>query len=201
MKTDFTYSSDKFKTEVTFDLNQKNDEEIWDLFRGGHEGAFVFIYRKYIQDLYQYGTRFCQNKELVKDCIQELFIDLRKSKNLKSTDCIKPYLFKALRLKVIGVLRKNQKISSMHAASSKFQFNIEVSFETKIINSQIEEENKKMLHQALSGLSRKQNEILHYFYFEDFSYHQIAQIMGFRNVKSARNLIYKSIKKLRKLIA
>jgi len=185
---------------VAFDLNQKDDKEIWELFKSGHEGAFVFIYRKYIQGLYQYGTRFCHDREIVKDSIQELFIDLRKSNKLKSTDSIKPYLYRALRLKVLGVLRKNQRINSINFASIDPQFNIEASFETKIINGQIKMESKRKLQQALSKLSNKQNEVLHYFYFEDFSYNQIAKIMAFSNVKSARNLIYKSIKKLRKVM-
>ncbi|MCG8308779.1 MAG: sigma-70 family RNA polymerase sigma factor [Cytophagales bacterium] len=197
MKKEFAYSRERIEKEAAFDLNQKSDKEVWDLFKKGHEGAFGFIYKTHIHDLYQYGIRFCRDGETVKDCIQELFIDLRKSKNLKSTDSIKPYLFKALRFKLLGVLKKSQKIPIIHALGSEYQFNIEVSFEAKIINSQIEEENKMKLQKALSRLSNKQNELLHYFYVEDFSYRQIADIMGFSNVKSARNLIYKSIKRLR----
>ena len=41
---------------------------------------------------------------------------------------------------------------------------------------------------------------IYYLNYEDFSYEQMARIMGFSNVKSARNLIYKTIKKLRKIM-
>ena len=138
------------------------------------------------------------NHEIVKDCIQELFIDLRKSRNLKSTDCIKPYLFRALRLKVLGVWRKNQKINTIINTGHEFKFDIEVSYETKIINGQLENEKKRKLKNAITTLNKRQNEALHYFYFENFSYSHIAKIMGFNNVKSARNLLYKTISKLRK---
>ncbi|MCG8307662.1 MAG: RNA polymerase sigma factor [Cytophagales bacterium] len=185
---------------AVIDLKQKSDTEIWDLFRQGHEGAFIFIYLKYIQDLHRYGLRFCQDREIIKDCIQELFLDLRRSKNLKSTDAIKPYLFAAMRLKVLGILKKNQRISEIISTGARHEFNFEVSHETKIINSQIEKEQKEKLRLALSKLTTREKELLHYFYVENFSYQQMAKIMRFSNVKSARNIIYKTMKKLRKLI-
>lgn len=198
MKPEIQHTDLKEEINASVDLNLKKDKEIWDLFRSGHEAAFVFIYRSNIQHLFHYGIRFCEDREIVKDCIQELFIDLRKSKNLKSTDCIKPYLFRALRFKVLGEIRKNNKINSITNTVPEFKFDIEVSHETKIINGQLEGEKLRKLERAISKLDNRQNEALHYFYFEGFSYSQIAKIMGFNNVKSARNLIYKAINKLRK---
>lgn len=170
------------------------------MFKEGHEGAFVFIYQKYLQDIFNYGNRFCHDRELIKDCIQELFIELRKSNNLANTDAIKPYLFKALRLKILGELRKNKGQANVIQNAASYKFDIELSIETKIINSQIDKEKKLKLKKALTILTKKQQELLHYFYIEGFSYLQITDIMGFNNIKSVRNLLYKSIKRIRKEI-
>lgn len=183
------------------ELEQRSDKEIWDLFRSGHEGAFVHIYRKYVQDLFKYGIRFCQDRETVKDCVHDLYLDLRKSKKLKETDAIKPYLYAALRLKILGVFKKVKDRSTKQASMDLIhQFRFEVSFETKLINSQIEKEKKEKLGKALSKLTSRENELLHYFYVENFTYLEIAGIMNFNHVKSARNIIYKTIKKLRRLM-
>lgn len=50
----------------------------------------------------------------------------------------------------------------------------------------------------MSKLTTRQKEAVLYFYYEGLSYQEIADIMGFQNVKSARKLIYRAIDALRK---
>lgn len=180
-------------------LSSLGDLRIWTMFREGHEGAFNYIYKKHFELLLNYGFLYINDKELIKDCIQDLFIELRKSgAKLSETDNIKYYLFKSLRWKISHQLRKRRRFSFHADMSDYFKLGFERSHEAMLLNIQVNEEIKSNIGQALSLLPKRQKEAVYYFYFEDFSYQQVADIMKLRNIKSARNLIYKALASLKK---
>ena len=73
---------------------------IWDNFRNGQENAFVLIYNQFIDTLYNYGERLTDDRELIKDSVQDLFVDLWKNKEkLPQVTSVKYYLFKAYKRK------------------------------------------------------------------------------------------------------
>ncbi len=79
---------------------------LWDKFLQGDACAFGELMHRHYRDLFNYGTRFTKDKELVKDCIQDLFLSLWKNRlTLSRTEFVKYYLLKSLRRK----LSKNNK--------------------------------------------------------------------------------------------
>ena len=174
------------------------DRTIWAMFKKGHEGAFNYIYKTYFDIICNYGFLFTENEEIIKDCIHDLFVELRSSgSNLSDTDQIKYYLFKCFRYKVSKVLKKRRLLSFMADVSSCFQMDFTISHESRLIKDQFELEVKRKLTNALNQLPTRQKEAVYYFYYEDFSYQQLTAIMGLNSVKSARNLVYKALKKLK----
>ncbi len=180
-----------------FGFESMEDKEIWSSFKKGHEGAFNFIYRKYFPILFRYGHGFTRDREIVKDCIQDLFIELRQSgKNLSDTTSIKYYLYRSIRYKILHYLKKNSPFSFTRV-TGQWSFEFEVSHETKMIQEQLDQEQKEKLERVLKKLTKRQKEAVVYFFYEGFSYQQISSIMRMRNVKSARNLIYRALKKMK----
>ena len=168
----------------------------------GHEGAFNHIYSTYFRHLFAYGYKCLPNAEVVKDCIQDLFIDLRRSANsLADTDSIQFYLVRAIRNKVLMHLRKSKKEVLIEQVDDQFNFGIQISTETKIINKQINDEMKQQLSRGLENLTKRQKEAIFYFYQEGFSYQQVAEVMDLQTTKSARNIIYKAIESIKKAIS
>ncbi|MCL4483994.1 MAG: hypothetical protein M1445_15515, partial [Bacteroidetes bacterium] len=53
-----------------------SDKELWIDFISGNNDAFKTIYEKYFPELFKYGCYFSDDEDLVKDCIQDLFINL-----------------------------------------------------------------------------------------------------------------------------
>ncbi len=183
-------------------LADKPDIEIWRMFKKGNEGAFNFIYEKFFPVLFKYGHRFTKNREIVKDAIQDLFIELRASgQNLSDTDSIKYYLFKALRWKIQQYLNRKRKFPGRDRLPGELDFEIIDSPEIVLIQQQTDEEKKIKLQKALQSLSKRQKEAIYYFYYEGLTYAQVASIMGMSNIKSARNLIYKAIDALKKIFS
>jgi hypothetical protein len=50
-----------------------DDAALWQRFRTGNNLAFSILYKKYVQRLFNYGMHTCYDRELVLDCLQELF--------------------------------------------------------------------------------------------------------------------------------
>jgi DNA-directed RNA polymerase specialized sigma24 family protein len=49
-----------------------NEQLQWQLFLKGEENALSYFFRKYHADLFRYGIKLCENRDMVKDSIQEL---------------------------------------------------------------------------------------------------------------------------------
>ncbi len=174
------------------------DLELWTAFKQGKESAFITIYNTYFEALYRYGFQFTKDKSLIKDSIQDLFIELRyKRKNLANTTSIKLYLYKCIRRKILG--HKERAINKLITSQDLDGYNFEVIFsvEHQLVMRQLGEENTQKLNKAKVHLTRRQKEAIYYFFYEDLTYDQVSDIMGLNNVKSTRNLVYKAIQVLK----
>ncbi|GAB3017120.1 sigma-70 family RNA polymerase sigma factor [Cyclobacterium sediminis] len=177
------------------DLPIIDDARLWQEFKEGSEGAFIKIYNDNFEILLNYGFQFSKNQELIEDCIQDVFIYLRqKRKSLGPTDCIRFYLMKCMKRKLIEDVKTSKKPFLM-AHHDGFQ--ITFSHEDILIDQQIQQENSEKLNKALSLLPGKQREAIYYFYFQNLNYSQISDLLGFDHVKSARNLVYKGLSALK----
>lgn len=178
-----------------------DDKGLWNQFRKGDEGAFIEIYKSYSNILFNFGCQYCDDRELVKDCLQVFFIYIREKRSkLSETDSIKLYLFKSFRRKIIDYLKKRNNETKKYI-STFIEFPIELSHESVYIQRQLENEKFNKLEKALVNLDLKEREAIYHFYYENLSYTQIAEIFEFSHVSSARRLIYRALTHLRNLIS
>lgn len=185
--------------EPSTDLGKVEDLSLWRSFKEGNESAFIYIYKQYFEVLFQFGSMFSPNENLVKDAVQELFIDLRKSRaRLSDTNNIKFYLFKSLKRRII---KENKAwYSKLVELKDDYSFTVSYSHEQLMISRQLNTEQVEKLNKAISQLSARKREVIYYFYYEELSYEEIKQIMGLSNIKSARNLLYKALAFLKEVI-
>jgi RNA polymerase sigma factor (sigma-70 family) len=173
-----------------------SEAQIWQQFKAGNETAFIHIYEQHYSSLLHYGLNFIANRETVKDCIQDLFIEIREKRaTIGSTDTIKPFLFTILRRKIARHVRNHPDKLQLTPAAEKFR--IEVSYEQQLIDRQFNEMQITKLREAVTKLSVKEREAIFLYFFENQSYQEITTILGYREVKTTRNLIYKAIASLR----
>lgn len=175
-----------------------SDEMIWKEFKEGNKAAFEFIYIKYFPILFNYGRQFTRDPDLVKDVIQDLFIYLQEKKErLSDVSSIKFYLYKSYRNRITRHLNKN--ILSWEA----LDYHNETGFEVMLSDdfsgaTALDEELKQKMEKAFAMLTKRQKEIIIYYFYEGFSYNQITALMGFAKVDYARILMSRTILKLRK---
>ncbi len=175
------------------------DTVLWDSLRIGNETAFEELYRRYFQVLFSYGKRLLNDEDVVKDAIQDLFIDIwRTHKNLNSAQSVKFYLISSLRRKIHRSLKPDYLLGDDWEHVNEKLLPIHPSVEKDF--TQIEEEylNKEKVNSWLIQLPERQNEALVLRYFHNFEYAEISQILDIKE-QTARNLVQKAIILLRKM--
>lgn len=172
-----------------------NDPLLWERFLSGNDKAYVCIYKKYVQELFAYGMRFTADKEIVKDCIQDVFVKIYTNRhNLGHTDNVKLYLYMALKNTLFNIFRKDQ--VSYHIDTVEPVFCPEYTIEERLIIEELEQERNEKIKQILESLTPRQKEAIYYRYVEGMKMEEIGKLMNM-NYQSVQNLIQRSIKKIR----
>lgn len=168
-----------------------SDRKLWENFQSGDVNSFKLIYEKSIQDLYAYGRSFCQDEDVVRDSIQDLFVEIYTTRTrLSSTDKILPYLMVVLKRILYRKLRKIQNGQQLNL--DQLSFVLEIGEESEPGN----EETFELLKKALEELTQRQREAIHLKYISGLSYEELAKVMNL-NYQTSRNLIFRAIQKLR----
>jgi RNA polymerase sigma factor (sigma-70 family) len=175
------------------------DDEVWAQFKNGSEKAFALIYQQHARLLYAYGMKLVKDKDLVEDCIHDLFMDLwRRKEFLSDTDAIRLYLLKGLKRKILRVLSKNKKTwDNVCSISEDYNSQVVFSHETRLISEQLSAEQQEKLKQGINKLSDNQREIIFLRFYARLSYEEIAGMLAI-NYQSVKNLMFRSMKSLRK---
>jgi RNA polymerase sigma factor (sigma-70 family) len=172
----------------------ENDQKIWNDFRRGDKNALTYVYYQHIGYLYNYGLRFTHDKEQVKDTVQDLFLDLiRTRENLGDTDSIRFYLMKAYRRRLI-----------LHSIKSKRQISLEgknipdteSSAEEFLVQKESLGKRETIVRKGLQELTSRQREILYYRFSCEMEYDQICELMSLK-YESARKMIFRALKALK----
>ncbi|MCG8389217.1 MAG: hypothetical protein MJA30_26925, partial [Cytophagales bacterium] len=58
------------------ELREEENQMLWEFFKKRNNQAAAYIYSNYFNVLLSFGCRRFGDDELVKDCIQEVFLDL-----------------------------------------------------------------------------------------------------------------------------
>lgn len=173
-------------------IPHQDDAALWLLMKQGKEDAFEALYRKYISDLLHYGEKMGMGEEVLKDIVQDLFIEIWKSRErLSATDSVKFYLFKALRYKMIRHHQQSPNALPIDGAGPW-----EESVESRLLNEEREHLTSRYLHEAIEKLPKRQQEIIHLRFFQGFSNQEIASLMNLQ-YQSATNLIHRSLQTIR----
>lgn len=174
------------------------DCQLWEAFKSGNEAAFITIYTKYYKILFNHGCKFAKDKEMVKDCLQDFFIYLWKNgTHFSSTKSIKPYLLKSFGRRVIENMKKQQGRYVDQEPCDYIHLGVEPCVVSKLVQKQVEDAQLAKLNRALTTLGKMEKRAIYYFYFGGLSYEEIAGILEFSHVSSARRVMYRSIRKLR----
>ena len=174
-----------------FACQGKNDEAIWSTFKKGDKQAYAILYQRHFKMLFIYGTKIAEDRDLVKDCIHDVFIELWKNKeNLSAPKSVKAYLLSAIQHKLIRQLSR-ARARQNEITRMEFPFIAECR-EDQMIEDQIQLEQNYIVSKALNALTKRQQEAIYLKFYCNLSYKEIATKMSI-SVDSTYNLISKAI--------
>ena len=205
-KPDFTQSCGRYCLVLQHQINRINammeqtnhsTDTLLASFQAGNMAAFSQLYNLHINVLFNYGLKLTIDKELLKDCIHDIFVKLYTKKDeLGTIDNLRSYLSISLKNKLCDELRRRMYMSDTAVEE------VSISTPTDVEDDYMEEEQRKnefsLVRRLLDQLSPRQREALTLYYIEEKKYEDICEIMNM-NYQSVRNLMHRGLTKLRSL--
>lgn len=168
---------------------KKKDLTVWVRIQRGDKVAFGEVYYDHVDSLYNYGSSFTSDVQLLEDAIQEVFINIwtkRSSISIKSN--IKGYLFTSLRRQIISQIgkRNNIELSADFLEKNTFQnlAFIQADYRMEEVRAEI------------AKLPNREREAIILKYQEGLSYDDISSLMNLKS-QAIYKLVSRGMKKLR----
>ncbi len=169
--------------------------DAWTKFRDGDFSSLGALFEKHYLELFYYGNKIVALPEMVKDTIQNLFIDVWERRNkMASVENIKAYLIISLRRELIHRLGKIRK-ENVEEKFSPLQFSF--SPEDFVISNEQNEEHTRMLAGCMENLTDRQREVILLRFYHNLEFAEISQVLEM-NIQSVRNLLFRALEKIRK---
>ena len=178
---------------------KSNDLQIvWSNFKEGNFASLGILFETHYQELFYYGNKIVALPELVKDTIQDLFIDVweRRGK-IATVENVKAYLIISLRRELI---RRIAKIRKENLPESALSLQFSFSPEDFLISSEQNTEHTALLSKSLESLTDRQREVILLRFYHNLEFQEISLVLEM-NIQSVRNLLFRALDKIRKDLA
>ncbi len=170
-------------------------QEAWRNFKGGNSASLGILFETYYPELFYYGIKIVALPDLVKDTIQDLFTDVWERRNKMTViENFKAYLIISLRRELFRRINRIRKESS-DVLFTNVQFTF--SAEDFLISDEENRKHSKLLSQSMEGLTERQREVILLRFFHGLEFTEISEVLEM-NVQSVRNLLFRSLDKIRK---
>ena len=151
------------------------------------------LYNEYVDLLFSYGSKITDDEDILKDSIQQLFLELYLSgKKLANPDNLKFYLLKALKIIIINEIRKSKKYSTLEIVTS-MSFKLELDPENEWINSEEKQQKIEVLQKKLTKLTPEKRELLFLKFYSGLNNQEIGLFLGLKP-ETVKKRIYRLIK-------
>jgi RNA polymerase sigma factor (sigma-70 family) len=177
-------------------MNQQKELELWQALTEGDISSFEALMSAQFLTLFQYGSKFTKDSEIVKDCIQDLFLYLWEHReHLAKNVSVKAYLMSSLRRRI----HLNRNIVSFDPIPDNESQLFEVSFsvEDAFIDNENIQQLSNQIKDTLTHIPQRQKEIIYLRFFQNLNREQIAEVLGItpQTVSNILQMAFKSIRK------
>ncbi|MDD3630962.1 MAG: sigma-70 family RNA polymerase sigma factor [Bacteroidales bacterium] len=184
-----------------------SDEELVIAYRQGDQKCFQELYKRYQRKIFSYILVSVKNKEITNDIFQEVFfkvINTIQSGNYREEGKFAQWIIRITHNAVIDHFRYQNKYATSPSNedddNSNYVFdNISVNNYTSPEDILIKKENKVLIQQAVSTLSKKQQEVIYLRLNEDKCFREIANAQNI-SINTALGRMRYAIMNVRKKI-
>ncbi|WP_346320335.1 sigma-70 family RNA polymerase sigma factor [Chitinophaga sp. YIM B06452] len=160
-----------------------------------NRNAILHLYQAHYHALFAAGCYLTDDKELIRDCIHELFLHCwQKQEELSRVLHLKNYLTVSLRNRLLTALKQQGKTVRFEPGEMD---EAEYSYEEILIRNTDETALQQNLRRALHNLPPRYRQVIELRFFRQHSYEEIARLTG-QPVKTAYNYVHEALAALRK---
>jgi RNA polymerase sigma factor (sigma-70 family) len=173
---------------------------LWQRSRAGDSVSFCQLADRLYRTLFNYAANFSQDREFVKDIIQELLIHIWEKRQSIEMQYVTIYFLRSLRNQFLQDFRRNRNTHLVLDLDEVAQLSDYHTAETEIERYERDTESSFQIRTAVNDLPRRQKEAVFLKYYEGMDNEQIADFMQV-NRQSVANLLFKAITTLKSRVA
>lgn len=175
-----------------------NDIELWKLVLKGDSSALSMLYCRYYELMLNFGLRYTPDVDLVKDCIQDVFVKICSSRRLSDLTYVRSYLLASMRNILID------RLSALHMEENIDDYAFCLDIDDAALERIFMHDDEKLrlsrrLLSAYGMLPKKQREVLYLRYVKGLSHKEVAAVLEI-NPQSSMNQIHRALDRLRAIL-
>lgn len=188
-------NSTSIEKKSTNTIREEKALKLLEQYRQGDNKAFTTLYNMYAVSLLNYGMCLSNDKELVKDCVHDVFVKLFTKGKTQEIGKVGGYLIISLRNRLLDEFRRDCFVSDTPVNDFTLR-RYDESAETTYINN----EHQTRLHadvlKLLNELTPRQQQAFRLYFIEQRKYDEICDMLQM-NYACVRNLVHRGMVKLR----
>lgn len=156
-------------------VRELSDTALVHLFRQGDEKAFSVLYNRYQKKIESTIVYYVRDRQVSEDLLQEAYIKIItsiKADRYTEEGKFLPWALRIVHNHCMDYLRKQNRTPYISALSGEGREVVFPVSETKMMR----EQTAAYLHALMNKLSPEQKEVVHYKYFDDLSFKEIAAL-------------------------
>lgn len=169
----------------------------WESFKSGDKNGLDEVFKAHYSALFNYGCKFFTDEELVRDGIQELFLNLwRMREQIVVPNSERAYLLSSLKRTLVAKVKSNSKRTNRNNEFQYLTFKHSFSMEEFLIEEERKKEKLKQLVDAVNALSTAQREVIYLRYYQGLTNDEIAELLDI-NLQSVKNRVSRALHNMR----
>lgn len=176
------------------DVYLEEEQRLWREMLMGNVTSYEQLINRTYDLLFHYGTKFNGDRELIKDCIQDVFLGIWEKRDVLNPEIPpKPYLLASLRRRLHRLASRLRMDCMDYFSESDIVFDLEFSAEYRLIESENDRLLASRMTEMLNELPKRQKEAVFLRFYNDMERDEIAMVMDIQP-QSVSNLLQEAFK-------
>jgi RNA polymerase sigma factor (sigma-70 family) len=185
------------------DYHDQGVTKNWKLLLKGEKQGLYACFNLFYDDLYRFGMSLYRNPELIKESIQNLFIELWQIRDkLEQVENVQQYVFTIYKRIIYKTHQKQIRKDASNELNLEEINEPQVtvsSYESILIASQEDAQLKSRLIKAMASLTPRQKEIIQLRYFDCLSFKEISNQTSLTE-RTVYNTLHNAVNVLREVL-
>ncbi|MBO9611685.1 MAG: sigma-70 family RNA polymerase sigma factor [Dyadobacter sp.] len=182
------------RSEPRLTLHLEEEQQLWREMLAGDVTAYEHLIDRTYDLLFHYGTKFNGDRELIKDCIQDVFLGVWEKRDALNPEIPpKPYLLASLRRRLHRLASRLRMDCMDYYNESDIVFDLEFTAEYQLIESENDRLLAARMTEMLNELPKRQKEAVFLRFYNDMEREEIALVMDIQP-QSVSNLLQEAFK-------